>query len=96
MLTKKRIEFVNCKEFAIIILNPEKEIFIVYIALLEIQDIVNPSCRAQITLFIANKVLIKVHKEYAEYANIFYKESAVKLSEYKRINNHLIDLKKDK
>lgn len=63
---------------------------------MEVQNIVHPSRKAQIILFITNKVPINIPKEYIEYVDVFSKEAIVELPEYTGINNHPINLKKDK
>lgn len=56
----------------------------------------HPSRRAQIALLIANKVLVEVLGKFIEYIDVFSKEVATKLLKHIEINNHSIDLKKDK
>lgn len=53
-------------------------------------------CRAQIVSFIANKILIGVFKESAEYTDVFTKEVTAELFKHTRINDHFIDLEKSK
>lgn len=39
-----------------------------------------------------NEALTDVRSKYADFADIFFPNPAVKLSEYTKINNHAIDL----
>lgn len=93
---KKRVELINCQKFAIAALDLEEEAFVVHVALLEVQNIVHPFYRVQITLLIANKILVKVPREYIVCVNVFFKEVTIELPEYIGIHNHFIDLEKDK
>lgn len=93
---KERVERIDYKKFTTTTLNPQDKACIVYIALLEIQNIVHLSRKAQIALFIINKALIKVFKEYAKYNDIFFQRVEAELPEHTRINDHPIDLKEGK
>lgn len=94
--TKKRVELINCKEFATAILNSKEKAFVWYIALLRAQNIVYLSYRTQIAFFISNDILVEISKEYTEYADVFSKEVATELPKYIRINGYPINLEKSK
>lgn len=96
LLTKKRVELINCKEFAGTALHFIKKAFIVHIALVEVQETVYLSHRAYILSLITNKVPVKISKEYLEYINIFSKKAIEELLKQIQINNYPIDLKEDK
>lgn len=96
MSTKKRVELINYKKFAAAVLDSKKEAFVIHVVLLEIQKIVHLSYRAQIASFITNKRPVEVLKEYVEYIDVFFKETATELQEHTGINNHYIDLEKSK
>lgn len=91
-----RVELVNYKEFAAATLNPKEKVFVIYVVLLKIQDIVYLSHKAQSALRIANKAPVKVLKKYIEYVDKFPKKAITKLLEYTRINDHLTNLEKGK
>lgn len=55
MAIKKKVELVNYEKFAIAALDPKKKAVVIYIVLLEVQNIVHPSYRAQIASFITNE-----------------------------------------
>lgn len=46
LVMKKRVKFVNCKEFTVTALDYKQKTFIVYIALLGVENTVHPFCRA--------------------------------------------------
>lgn len=53
-------------------------------------------CRAQITSFIANKILMEVFKKYAGYTDIYSKKAIAELPVHTGINDYPINLEKDK
>lgn len=91
----KRVESVGKKEFTTVTLVPEDKAFIVYI-IVYIVCLVNPNnvhppCRAQIVFLMANKAPTTILLEYSDYADIFSPSLAAELSEYSKINVHVID-----
>ena len=56
---------------------------------------VHPSKKAQIAYFKANKALIKVFSEYADFIDVFSPKLVVELPEHTRINDLIIELVDD-
>ncbi len=92
--TTRSVEVIGKKEFAITVLDPEHESFIVHIAALSVDsgDEVQPSRRAQIAHLKADKVSCKVPSKYTDFADVFCPKLAAELLEYTRINNHVVKL----
>ena len=85
------------KKCAIISLDPEYDVFIVYVAALSV-DSGNEGHhlkKAKISHLKVNGAYIKVPSKYADFADIFLPKLAVKFSQYTRINNHAIKLMDD-
>lgn len=61
---------------------------------LEAKMSIYPACNVQIVLLLAEKVIIL--SEYLDFTDDFSKKSAIKLSEYSVINEHLIGLETSK
>lgn len=99
MLITQKLKLINKKEFAALALDANSEIFVVYVVALNIKSTniaIHLSPVAQIKLLKVNKVLITVFAKYSDYTNIFLLKLTMKLPEYTGINNHAIDLEKDK
>ena len=99
--TTKHVELVGKKEFAAAALNPESEIFVVYVASLSSDASpssssldVHPSRKPEISALIAKKAPTKVPVEYSDFADVFSPDLASELSEHIKINDHAIDLVK--
>ena len=98
--TTRRVELVGKKEFADIALNPEHETFVVHVASLSAASLsstpldadVHPSCKPQISGWIAKEAPTKVSAEYLDIADVFSPDLVSKLPEHTRINNHAIEL----
>lgn len=69
---KRWVKFVGQKEFATAVFNPKNEVFIVYVALLEIRNILHLLQNGFIALLIVDKILMEVPREYIEYADLFF------------------------
>lgn len=63
LFSKKHVKLIGPKKFTAIALNLRNEVFIVYMALLETQNIVYLSWKTLILLLLANKTSIKISKE---------------------------------
>lgn len=87
-----QVEIINKKEFALARLNPEDEAFVMYVA--SIRGLVYFSCEVLITSLEMKEITVPT--EYSNFTNIFFSNFAAKLLEYIEINNHSINLKKDK
>ena len=87
------------KEFATTALNPESEIFVVYIASLSFDTSpsffpldVHPFRRPQVSGLIAKEAPPKVPAEYLDFADVFSPDLASELPKYTEINDHVIEL----
>ena len=101
--TTRRIKLVGKKEFAAAALNPEHEIYIIYIASLKSTPLtslrstllnVYPFRRPQISGLIVKEALIKVPAKYSDFADVFSSDLTSKLPKQSRINNYAIELVK--
>ena len=69
----------------------------IYVAIQKREEIpVHSKKQAQVRVLLFDKAFTKVLIEYSDYNNVFLVENAVKLSENTRINEHAIELEKDK
>ena len=93
LLTTRRVELIQKKEFALAALDPKHEAFIVHIAALSVNsfDDVHPSRKAQIAYLKADKAPSKVPSEYADFVDVFFPKLAAELPEHTRINDHAIE-----
>lgn len=81
------------KEFATTVLDPEYEIFVIYlVSLNSTQFNVYPFYRLQIADLIAKETSIKIFAKYADFANIFFLDLESKLLEQTEINDHAIKI----
>ena len=91
------------KEFAASALDPESEIFMVYVASLrsnaspsssasQLELDVHPFRRPQISDLIAEEAPTKVPAKYSDYADLFSLDLASKLPKHTEINDHAIEL----
>lgn len=87
----KQVEFARKKKFAIVVISPNKKIFIIYIVVFSLDSDIHPSCRAQKASFLAYKPVTIVFPKFSDFVNIFSWESVAKLLEYVKINDQLID-----
>ena len=92
--TTKRVQIIDCREFAAIALAVDKKVFVVYVAYLGVKMLIYPAWKAQMALLLAKKV--SVPKEYTDFSDVFSKELGVVLPERSDINEHTIDLEPDK
>lgn len=80
------------KKFIAAVLNPNEEIFVVYVAAPSLDLEIYLIHRAQLAVFFAGNAHIVIFFKYADFADVFTSEFVVKLLKYIRINNYLIDL----
>ena len=92
LLTSKKVEIIDKREFAVAALNADDEIFVVYIAALAEPTTISiyPSCQAQVATLTSEET--RIPAEYSDFSNVFSSDSAAELLEHTRINNHLINL----
>ena len=99
LLTTRHVELVDKEEFAAAALDPESEIFVVYIASLGSVALpsfspldIHPIHRPQIAVLIAKKALTMIPDKYIDFADMFFPDLASKLSKHTGINNYTIEL----
>ena len=88
----KRVEIIDQNVFAVAALNLDDKNFIVHEAAIAEQIIIPiyPFCQAKLASLTSEQIEISV--KYSEFFNIFSSDSAVKLPENTKINDHLINL----
>ena len=99
--TTRRIELVGKKEFPVVALDAEHEIYVIHVVFLGFTPLsslgsttldVYPFRRPQIFGLIAEEALTKVSAKYSDFADVFSPDLASKLLEHTGINNHAIKL----
>lgn len=90
--TIKRVQIINLKKFAKVVLDPKQEGFVIHVTTL-FQHL---EWEIQITTLISDKALIIVPAEYLDFDDVFSKKSAVVLPKYTEINKHTINLEENK
>ena len=78
LLTTKRVELIEKKEFVVTALDLGYETFVIHVAFLESpsnnqEGDVHLSCRVQIAVLVANEALISIFTEYSDFADIFFR-----------------------
>lgn len=96
LLTTKRVQIIDQKEFATAALDPNKEAFVIHVATLTSKITIYSAGEAQIALLNLEEVLEMVPAEYADYADIFSKDSAAQFLKRIKINEHIINLEERK
>ena len=96
LLTTKRVEIINKREFAIAVLNADDEIIVVYVAALAEPTImpIHSSRQAQVAALTSEE--IRIPAEYSDFSNVFSSDSAAELPEHTGINNQPINLLNNK
>ena len=95
LLTIRQLELIEKKEFTTTAFDLEDKVFIVHIASISRDLIIHSFWRALIALLKANETSTFVLSEYADFANVFYKDLTARLLKYIVINDHTIDLIKN-
>ena len=111
LLTTKRVQLVDLKEFVIAALDTDSETFVVHMAIRKRKEIaMNPDIkdqieaqsgvqiqdRAQVGALLFDEAPTEVPSEYSNYNNVFMAENAVELSENTGMNEHAIKLEENK
>lgn len=78
------------------ILDLNKEVFVVYIVTFTLEMIMYLVYKVQITLIKIKEAFVTVLIEYSDFANVFYKESIIVLPKYIKIIKYAINIKKKK
>ena len=101
LLTTKRVQIINKKDFVIAALNANNKTLVMHVAIQEQERMPVHSKRqaqikAQIGALLFNKALTEVPAEYSNYSNIFSVKYAAKLPKNTGMNEHAIKLEEDK
>ena len=90
--TTRGVKIINKKEFAVVILNVNNKIFVVYVAALvePISILIYLFYQVQVALLISEET--EIPTEYSNFSNVFSSDSAVKLPEHIGINDNPINL----
>lgn len=92
LITTKRIEIINNKEFIKAVLDQDMKGFVIYDLSLNLRKMsIHPTYKAQIVLLIAEKA--SIFAKYLNFRNVFSKKSEKKLFKYFHLSKHSIDLK---
>lgn len=84
----KKVEIINRKKFAAAALEPEKEVFVVYVTTSEVQEVdAHLIKKAEIAFFLTEKGPAKVPNNYANYADMFLLEPTAKILKHNKMNN---------
>ena len=92
LLTTRRVEIIDKREFAAATLNADNETFVMHIvALVEPTTMpIHLSRQVEVTALTSKETGISA--KYSDFSNIFSSDSALELLEYTRINDHPINL----
>ena len=94
MPTIKRVEIIDKKKFAKIILDKNVKAFVMYIIFLSLNLIlINLAKKAKIATLITKKV--KISTDYSEFLDVFLEEKALVLLEITDLNQNAIKLQKN-
>ena len=94
--TLKRVEFINKKEFAKVVLDENSEIFVIYVVFFNLAPApeIHPNRTAQISSLFTKEV--KILEEYSDFTDVFSEEKALLLPEWTEFNQYPIELEKSK
>ena len=93
----KQVQIINKKDFVIVTLDADSEMFVMHMAFWEWEEMsVHSKRQAQVGALLFNQALIKVSAEYSDYSNVFSAEHAAELPENTRMNEHAIKLEEGK
>ena len=92
LLTTRRIEIIDKKEFAAAPLSANNKTFVAHVVALAKPTImpIHPSYQAQVDALMSKEIGISA--EYSDFSNVFSSDSAAELLEYTGINDHPINL----
>ena len=97
LLTTKRVQRVDPKEFVIAALDANSKTFVVHVIVWEREEMpMYLEKQAQIGALLFDKASIEVQMEYFNYSNVFLAKNAVELAENTGINEHAIELEEGK
>lgn len=78
------------------VLDLDKEVFVVHIATITSEMAIYSVHKAQIALLKAKEALVTLPAKYSDFVDVFSKKLAAVLLEHTKINIYAIDLKEDK
>ena len=92
----KKVEIIDKREIVAATFNADDETFVVHIMALAKPTTISIYlfCQAQVIALTSEETGILA--EYSYFSNVFSSDSAAKLPEHTRINDHSIDLLEDK
>ena len=90
--TNRRVEIIDKREFAVVALNADNKIFVVYVmALAKLTTMpIHLACQAQVTALTSEENGIPA--EYSDFSDVFSSDSVAELPEHIGINDHFINL----
>ena len=99
LLTPRRVKLVGKKDFAAAVLDPEHEIYVVYVGSVSSDALpnsfplnVHPFWKSQTSGLIAEEAPTKILAKYLDFTDVFSSDLASKLSKHTEINIHAIEL----
>ena len=92
--TTKRVELINKKKFAKVVLDEKSETFVVHVSSLKLSPGIYPNKEAQIASLLIEEV--KIPDKYSDFTDVFSEEKALMLLECIKLNKHAIDLEDGK
>ena len=97
LLTTKRVQIIDPKEFVIAALDIDSKIFVIHIAIWAQEEMpVHFKKKAQVRALLFNEAPTEVPVEYFDYSNIFSAENTAEIPDNTKMNEHAIKLEKDK
>ena len=94
LLTTKRVELINKKEFAKVVLDGNSKTFVFHVASFNLVSRIHLDRTAHISSFLNEEV--KILDEYLDFANVFLEEKASVLLKHIELNEHIIKLENGK
>ena len=92
--TTKWVEFINKKEFAKVALDENSETLVVHMTSLNLAPGIH-SNRAALIVSLLNKK-VKILDKYSDFTNVFLEKKTLVLPDCTELNQHTINLEKDK
>lgn len=99
----EQIQIIDKKKYIIIALNTGNKIFVMYVAIKKIEQIlihfkkyIKIGIKTQVKALLSDKVFINIPVEYLNYSNIFLVANIIVLPKYTKINSYTIKPEKSK
>ena len=90
LLTTKRVELIDKKEFAKAVLDENSKTFVMHVASLNLVPRIYLDREIQIAFLLTKKV--KISDKYSDFINVFSEKKALVLPKCTELNEHIIDL----